>query len=164
MQDKIYFMKDHLTVKQKKVACLIQKDIAVMRFPFNELDNLSGLTNKDVLDTTKQLFKKGFIRKYGAILRHQKVGYEKNALVVWSVPAEQTENAGNMFASFPFISHCYERKPAFREKYNIFTMLHSKDEIILSLVKDMVTATDIYDYLILESIQEYKKTSPEYFK
>ena len=164
MQDKIYFMKDHLTVKQKKVACLIQKDIAVMRFPFNELDNLSGLTNKDVLDTTKQLFKKGFIRKYGAILRHQKAGYEKNALVVWSVPAEQTENAGNMFASFPFISHCYERKPAFREKYNIFTMLHSKDEIILSLVKDMVTATDIYDYLILESIQEYKKTSPEYFK
>ena len=80
------------------------------------------------------------------------------------MPAEQTENAGNMFASFPFISHCYERKPAFREKYNIFTMLHSKDEIILSLVKDMVTATDIYDYLILESILEYKKTSPEYFK
>jgi len=164
MQDKIYFMKDHLTVKQKKVACVIQKDIAVMRFPFNELGNLCGLTNKDVLDTTKQLFKKGFIRRYGAILRHQKAGYEKNALVVWSVPAEQTEKTGNMFASFPFISHCYERKPAFREKYNIFTMLHSKDEIILSLVKDMVTATNIHDYLILESIQEYKKTSPEYFK
>jgi hypothetical protein len=28
----------------------------------------------------------------------------------------------------------------------------------------MVTATDIHDYLILESIQEYKKTSPEYFR
>jgi siroheme decarboxylase len=164
MQDKICFMKDYLTVKQKKVACVIQKDIAVMRFPFNELSNLCGLTNEDVLDTTKQLLKKGFIRKYGAILRHQKAGYEKNALVVWSVPAEQTKKTGNMFASFPFISHCYERKPAFREKYNIFTMLHSKDEIILSLVKDMVTATDIHDYLILESIQEYKKTSPEYFK
>jgi len=157
-------MKDSLTVKQKKVACVIQKDIAVMRFPFNELGNLCGLTNEEVLDTIKQLFKKGFIRKYGAILRHQKAGYEKNALVVWSVPAEQTEKTGNMFASFPFISHCYERKPAFREKYNIFTMLHSKDEIILSLVKDMAAATNIHDYLILESIQEYKKTSPEYFK
>jgi DNA-binding Lrp family transcriptional regulator len=157
-------MKDSLTVKQKKVAFVIQKDIAVMRFPFNELGNLCGLTNEEVLDTIKQLFKKGFIRKYGAILRHQKAGYEKNALVVWSVPAEQTEKTGNMFASFPFISHCYERKPAFREKYNIFTMLHSKDEIILSLVKDMAAATNIHDYLILESIQEYKKTSPEYFK
>jgi siroheme decarboxylase len=153
-----------LTVKQIKVARAIQRDIAVIRFPFNEAGNLSGLTNEDVLDTTKQLLKKGFIRKYGAILHHQKAGYEKNALVVWSVPVEQTEKTGNMFASFPFISHCYERKPAFREKYNIFTMLHSKDEIIFSLVKDMVTATDIHDYLILESIQEYKKTSPEYFR
>ena len=164
MQDKIYFMKDHLTVKQKKVACVIQKDIVVMRFPFNELGNLCGLTNEDVLDTTKQLFKKGFIRKYGAILRHQKAGYEKNALVVWSVPADQIEKAGKIFASFLFVSHCYERKPAFREKYNIFTMLHSKDENILSLIKNMATATDIHDYLIFESIQEYKKISPEYFR
>jgi DNA-binding Lrp family transcriptional regulator len=164
MQDKIYFMKDHLTVKQKKVACVIQKDIAVMRFPFNELGNLYGLTNEDVLDTTKQLFKKGFIRKYGAILRHQKAGYEKNALVVWSVPADQIEKAGKIFASFLFVSHCYERNPAFRKKYNIFTMLHSKDKNILSMIKDMATATDINDYIILESIQEYKKISPEYFR
>ena len=163
MQDKIYFMKDHLTVKQKKVARMIQKDIAVIRFPFNELGHLCGLTNEDVLDTTKQLLKKGFIRKFGARLRHQKAGYGKNALVVWSVPAEQIEKAGKIFASFPFISHCYERKPAFREKYNIFTMLHSKDENLLSLIKDMAIATGINDYLILESIQEYKKTSPEYF-
>jgi DNA-binding Lrp family transcriptional regulator len=164
MQDKIYFMKDHLTVKQKKVACVIQKDIVVMRFPFNELGNLCGLTNEDVLDTTKQLFKKGFIRKYGAILRHQKAGYEKNALVVWSVPADQIEKAGKIFASFLFVSHCYERNPAFIKKYNIFTMLHSKDENILSLIKNMATATDINDYIILESIQEYKKISPEYFR
>ena len=164
MQDKIYFMKDHLTVKQKKVARAIQKDIAVIRFPFNELGNLYGLTNEDVLDTTKQLFKKGFIRKYGAILRHQKAGYEKNALVVWSVPADQIEKAGKIFASFLFVSHCYERNPAFIKKYNIFTMLHSKDENILSLIKNMATATDINDYIILESIQEYKKISPEYFR
>jgi DNA-binding Lrp family transcriptional regulator len=163
MQDKIYFMKDHLTVKQKKVARLIQQDIALVRSPFDETGNACGFTAKQVLDTTKELLKKGFIRKFGAILRHQKAGYGTNALVVWSVPAEQTEKTGNMFASFPFISHCYERKPAFREKYNIFTMLHSKNDNILSLIKDVAIVTGINDYLILESIQEYKKTSPEYF-
>jgi siroheme decarboxylase len=152
-----------LTVKQKKVARVIQKDISVIRFPFMETGNLCGLTHEDALYTIKQLFKKDFIRKFGAILRHQKSGYGKNALVVWSVPPEQTEKTGNIFASFPFISHCYERKPAFREKYNLFTMLHSKEENISSLVKDISIATDIHDYLILESIQEYKKTSPEYF-
>ena len=161
-QDKISFMKD-LTEKQKIVAYAIQKDITVIRFPFDETGNLCGLTSKDVLYTIKQLLNKGLMRKFGAILRHQKSGYEKNALVVWSVPSEQTEKTGNMFASFPFISHCYERKPAFREKYNLFTMLHSKEKKISSLVKEISVATDIHDYLILESIQEYKKTSPEYF-
>ena len=155
-------MKD-LTVKQKIVARTIQKDIAVIRFPFNETDNFCGLTNEDVLYTIKQLLNKGLMRKFGAVLRHQKAGYGKNALVVWSVPVEQIKKTGKIFASFLFVSHCYERNPAFRKKYNIFTMLHSKDKNILSLIKDMVTATGINDYLILESIQEYKKISPEYF-
>ena len=153
-----------LTVKEKKIACVIQKDIAVTKFPFIPLGNLCGLTSGGVLDTIKQLLKKGFIRRYGAILRHQKAGYGKNALIAWSVPAEQTEKTGNIFASFPFISHCYERKPAFKEKYNFFTMLHARNEDILSKIKDVAMATSIKDFLILESVQEYKKTSPEYFE
>ena len=73
-----------------------------MKFPFNEIGNLCGLTEEEVLNTINQLFKKGFIRRYGAILRHQKAGYEKNALVLWSVPAEQTEKAGKHFRFISF--------------------------------------------------------------
>ncbi|MCX5850408.1 MAG: Lrp/AsnC family transcriptional regulator [Deltaproteobacteria bacterium] len=153
-----------LTKKQNEVAFLIQKNIEVVNSPFEKTGKLCGLTGKEVLEITKELFKKGFIRKFGAVLSHQKTGYKKNALVVWSVPAKQTEKAGEIFASFPNISHCYERKPAFRNKYNIFTMLHSNDENILSLIKDMAIAASLNDYMILESVQEFKKTSPEYFK
>jgi hypothetical protein len=42
-------------------------------------------------------------------------------------------------------------------------MLHSKDKNILAMIEEMAIATGINDYIILESIQEYKKTSPEYF-
>jgi siroheme decarboxylase len=155
---------ESLTSKQNKVARLIQKDLAVTKFPFEETGNLCGLTGAEVLDTIRQLTEKGYIRKFGAILRHQKAGYKKNALVVWAAPVGQKQKAGEIFASFPFISHCYERKPAFKKKYNIFTMLHSNDENISSLINEAATAAGIHDYLILESVQEYKKTSPEYFK
>jgi DNA-binding Lrp family transcriptional regulator len=155
---------ESLTSRQKKVARLIQKDIAVTKFPFEETGNLCGLTGDEVLDTISELLGKGFIRKFGAILRHQRAGYKKNALVVWSAPVGQIQKAGEIFASFSFISHCYERKPAFKKKYNIFTMLHSNDENISSLIHEAAAATGIHDYLILESVQEYKKTSPEYFK
>lgn len=80
------------------------------------------------------------------------------------MPEGQTLKTGNIFASFPFVSHCYERKPAFRNKYNIFTMLHSNNENIFSLINEAATAAGISDYLILESVKEYKKTSSEYFK
>jgi len=161
-QDKICYM-EKLNNKEKKVARFIQGDIPLVSSPFDEIGTCCGLTADEIVNISQSFLEKGIMRKFGAILRHQKAGYEKNALVVWSVPAEQTEKTGNMFASFPFISHCYERKPAFREKYNIFTMLHSQNENILSTIKDMAIDTGINDYLVLESIQEYKKTSPEYF-
>lgn len=162
-RDKIYKM-EFLSIKQKKIANLIQKDIAVQEFPFRKIGKLCSLTEEEVLNITKELCRKGFIRKFGAILRHQKAGYKDNALVVWSVPDQQTEQAGNIFASFPFVSHCYQREPVFMGKYNIFTMIHAGGRSVSSLIKEMVTGTGIKDYLILKSIKEYKKTSPEYFR
>ena len=152
-----------LTVKQNKVARLIQEDIKVVSSPFTEIGNACSLTAGEVLDTTKELLEKGFIRKFCAILRHQQAGYKNNALVVWSVPADQVEKVGKVLSASSSVSHCYQRNPAFQGKYNVFTMLHSQDEKISSLVKDIATAVGIHDYLILESIQEYKKKSPEYF-
>jgi DNA-binding Lrp family transcriptional regulator len=155
---------EHLKIKQKKIARLIQKDIAVQKFPFKKIGRFCALTDTEVLKIIKELFDKGFIRKFGAILKHQKAGYTENALVVWEVPSTLAEKTGSLFASFPFISHCYQREPAFLGKYNIFTMIHSGGRPISSLIKDMVNATGIKDYLILKSVKEYKKTSPEYFR
>ncbi|KQC06842.1 MAG: hypothetical protein APR62_07445 [Smithella sp. SDB] len=153
-----------MTEKQNKVARLIQKDLAVAKSPFDKIGESCGLTGREVLKIIKELSEKKIIRRFGAILRHQKAGYTKNVLVVWSVPAKQVEQSGKILSSYSFVSHCYERNPALKKKYNLFTMLHfKKDENILQLIRDMVKATGIDDYLILESIQEYKKKSPEYF-
>jgi DNA-binding Lrp family transcriptional regulator len=154
---------EKLTEKQNKVARLIQEDIKVVSSPFAEIGNACGLTAGEVLKTTKELLEKGFIRKFCAILRHQQAGYKNNAMVVWSVPADQVEKTGQMLSASRSVSHCYQRNPAFQGKYNIFTMLHSQDEKIPLLIKDIATSVGIHDYLILESIQEYKKKSPEYF-
>jgi hypothetical protein len=42
-------------------------------------------------------------------------------------------------------------------------MVHGKDETISSLITAMSRKIDCDDFLVLESLQEYKKTSPEYF-
>ena len=152
-----------LTKEEKDIARLIQNDLAARKYFFNEAGGMLGLSGKDVLQKVKELLESGHIRKFGAILRHQKAGFDQNALVVWSVPAGREETIGKILAQFSFISHCYQREPAFMTKYNVFTMLHASDKSISALIDEIVRATGISDYLILKSVKEYKKTSPEYF-
>jgi len=152
-----------LTNTEMEVARLIQKDIELIKCPFENIAWELSMTQFQLIQVIKKFSSKGFIRKFGAILRHQKIGYKKNALIVWSVPSERTDKIGEVFSSFPFVSHCYERKPPFKNKYNLFTMIHSQNNDIMSLSGTMSASIGINDFLILQSMQEYKKTSPEYF-
>ncbi len=149
--------------KEIQLAQLIQKDIDAVSRPFENIAQKLKISQADVIQSIKNLSRDGLIRKFGAILRHNKAGYKTNALIVWSVPAKQVEKVGTFFSSSPFVSHCYERKPSFRNKYNLFTMIHSQNEDIDSLVRELSASSKINDFLILKSIEEYKKTSPEYF-
>jgi len=147
---------------EKKIARAIA-DIPLVPSPFAEIAASCGLTGAEILQTSRELLQKGIMRRFGAVLHHSKAGFTKNALVVWSVQPSQTEKAGKIFASFSFISHCYERKPAFQNKYNLFTMLHTKDDNIAVIIDFLAEAINNRNFLILESLEEYKKTSPEYF-
>jgi DNA-binding Lrp family transcriptional regulator len=153
----------NLTSTEKTVAKLIQTDIPLALRPFQKLADLCDLREDEVLDIIKNFLQDKVIRKFGAILRHQKVGFTINALVIWSVPQIHVEEAGRKLAAYNFITHCYERMPAFQNKYNLFTMLHAREKDIDSQVEEIAVSLSIKDYLILESIQEYKKNSPEYF-
>ena len=151
------------SIQETKAAQILQKDIPLVAKPFTAVARACGLKPDEFMVWLKQLSHRGIIRKVGAILRHQKAGYSKNALIMWAVPHNAVDAAGKQFASFPFISHCYERNPAFQNRYNLFTMLHAQDEKLAVLVQQLSQAVNCDDFLILESRHEYKKTSPEYF-
>jgi siroheme decarboxylase len=152
-----------LSINQSKAAHILQSDIPLDAKPFTAIADICGMSTNDLIFWIKELSHQGMIRKFGAILRHQNAGYQKNALAIWSVPPDVLEKAGYIFAELPYISHCYERKPAFQDKYNLFTMLHTQKNNISPMVNFMSRLISCDDFLILESVQEYKKTSPEYF-
>jgi len=151
------------SIQQLKALRILQSDIPLTVRPFTAIADACGLSGNDLPGWIKELSERGIVRKFGAILRHQNAGYRKNALVMWAVPADALENAGLAVAALSYISHCYERKPAFQNKYNLFTMLHAQNDDISPLVNTMSRLISSDDFLLLESLQEYKKTSPEYF-
>ena len=92
----------------------LQGDLPVEKRPFRAVASRAGVNEEAVLDAIGQLAQQGVIRKFGAILRHQRAGITRNAMVIWAVPPDRTEEAGSVFASFREITHCYERRPPFR--------------------------------------------------
>ncbi len=123
----------------------------------------AGMSEEAVLDTIGTLVQRGVIRKFGAILRHQRAGITRNAMVIWAVPPDRTEETGAVFASFREITHCYERRPPFEGRYNLFTMIHAGEGRLESVIAKISSRSGICDYQVLESLEEFKKSSMEYF-
>jgi DNA-binding Lrp family transcriptional regulator len=151
------------TVKEVHVARRLQGDIPLAEHPFLSIAEEVGLTEREVLSIVKRLIAREYIRKFGAIIRHQMAGYRDNAMVVWAAPQEQCDAIGRRLASFPEITHCYERTPAFEGRYTLFTMIHFRPGTEKELLKTMADATALYDFKILRSLEEFKKNSMEYF-
>jgi len=152
-----------LSPREAEVARLIQGDIPLTGRPFQRIAETIGLTESEILSLAGGLRKRGIIRKFVAIVRHQKVGYTHNVMVIWAVPPAQAEAAGKAFSAFEEVTHCYERTPPFAGRYNLFTMVHFKREADEVLLGEMAAAAGVSDFRVLRSVEEFKKNSMEYF-
>ena len=161
-----------VTDMEKRIAQEIQGDIPLDKRPYDIIGKRIGIKESDVIDVLKRLQEEGIMRRFGAVLRHREAGFRDNAMVVWAVPEEKCEEAGSLLASYREITHCYERTPALDGVYNLFTMVHlaggdpeetSGKDRIDEFVAGVSSAIGIGKYKILRSLEEFKKSSMEYF-
>ncbi|MFH2012275.1 MAG: siroheme decarboxylase subunit beta [Pseudomonadota bacterium] len=153
-----------LTNLDKKIIREIQKDLPITTNPYLNIAEKLGISEENLLKKIQEFIDKGYIRRFGATLRHRKVGINANAMAVWSVPDKDVEKVGKRMASFKEVTHCYERYTIPEWNGNLFTMIHAKTkEECLKIVKKISEETGIKDYELLFSTEEFKKTSMEYF-
>ncbi|HDL08527.1 MAG TPA: Lrp/AsnC family transcriptional regulator, partial [Desulfobacteraceae bacterium] len=117
-----------LTELEKKIISLIQGDIPVTKRPYLELANRLMISENQLLQKLKDLCNRGIIRRFGATIRHQKSGFEANAMVAWRVAEDRVDEVGKKLASYRQVTHCYRRNPSDNWPYNIYTMIHAKNE------------------------------------
>jgi DNA-binding Lrp family transcriptional regulator len=154
-----------LSESEKKVIAFIQRDIPVVERPFLALAEQTDMTETEFLSVLNDLCQRGVIRRLGATLRHQKSGFEANAMTAWRVAENRIEEVGQKMASYREISHCYRRNPAPGWPYNLYTMIHARDEAsCIEIARKISVETDVGDYELLFSRKEMKKTSMEYFR
>jgi DNA-binding Lrp family transcriptional regulator len=158
-------MSQDLSEFEQRVILALQRDLDILARPFLELAQQLGVSEEEFLAAVRELVAKGYIRRFGATLRHQLSGYGANALVTWAVPAEDLRRVGQLLSRHHAVTHCYHREPAPGWPYNLYTMLHGKNpgEIEL-LAAGLASEVGIQDYEILFSDTELKKTTMRYFQ
>ena len=153
-----------LTELEKKIISAIQGDLPVAPRPYQAIADSAGATESEVIASLRRFCETGIIRRFGATLRHQKSGYEANAMGAWVVPEERVESVGRIMAGFSAVSHCYRRDPAKDWPYNVYTMIHARDEASCrEIARQISEQTGIQTYDLLFSVRELKKTTMNYF-
>lgn len=149
---------------ERKIIAIVQGDMPVEKNPYRVIAEQVGTDEETVLSVLRNLNDRGIIRRFGATLRHQKTGYNANAMVAWQVDEGRVEEVGKLMASFAAVSHCYRRNPANHWPYNLYTMVHAMDEASCrSIAASISEKTAVDTYAILFSRKELKKTSMQYF-
>jgi DNA-binding Lrp family transcriptional regulator len=153
-----------LTELEKKIIASIQEDMAVTARPYLKIAQNLGISEAELLENIEALCERGVIRRFGATVRHQRTGFNANAMVAWKVEEGRIEDVGRKMASFQQVSHCYRRNPAGSWPYNLYTMVHANDEqACRDIARTISQATSVKDYALLFSREELKKTSMVYF-
>lgn len=150
---------------EKKILQIVQGDLPDSLRPYADIGEQCGVSEEYVVNFLSRLKESGIIRRFGATLRHQRAGWNHNAMVAWIATEEEAEKYGPIAATHPGISHAYYRpSPGPQWAYTLYTMTHGRTrEECLKVVEELKDLWPLRQYAILESIRELKKTSMVYF-
>jgi len=153
----------HLSPTDRTLITELQKDIPLISRPFDTLANRLGMEINSLLEQCRCLITRGIIRRYGASISHQSIGYIANGMACWKVTSDKVEELGKRLAGIRAVGHCYERKTNIVWPYNLFSMIHgqTRDECE-AIVEQVSREIGHNEYVMLFSNTEYKKLRVKY--
>jgi DNA-binding Lrp family transcriptional regulator len=153
-----------LTGQEQELVRMLQDDIPITSAPFAEIGAAVGMSEDEVVAKVREWLADGTIRRFGAMVRHQRLGYKANAMSAWDVPDDRAEDVGSVLADAAQVSHCYQRPRAEGWNYNLFAMIHAATpEECHEVAAVLAGKIGVEDYELLFSTREFKKISMTYF-
>jgi siroheme decarboxylase len=155
------------TQEDRRYIVILQRDLPLVQAPFDAWAAEAGVDPEALLEEARVFVRRGYMRRFAAVLNHRRAGFGANGMAVWRVPEERLEEVGPQMAAFKAVSHCY-RRPVYPDwPYSIFTMVHARsreacEETIAAIaVETGFTAPD--ERAVLYSTLEYKKIRLVYY-
>lgn len=154
----------NVTARDIDVIRAVQGDLALEPSPFRRPARDLGVSVPALLEELTDLQRRGFLRRFAAILRHRKAGFGANGMAVWDVPEADILDTGAAMAGYTTISHCYQRPKYDDWRYNLFTMIHARKKgEVEEFVAQLATRHNLPEHAVLYSTTEFKKVRLAYF-
>lgn len=155
-----------LSSRDMELIQVVQYGFPMHRHPYAEIGKRINMDESEVITRLQKLQDAGVIKRLGVVVRHRKLGYRANAMVVWDIPDEQVTEAGNNLSQFEFVTLCYRRPRQLPQwSYNLFSMIHGsdRDEVTKNIEKlaEQCNLQDI-NYEILFSKRCFKQRGAIY--
>lgn len=117
-----------LSSREKDLVAATAGGLPLVPAPYEFVARKLGATEGDVIALLDKMLADGRIRRLGAVIRHRRLGYEANAMVVWDVPDSLVGEVGRRLASDTAVTLCYRRARSLPEwPYNLYCMLHGRE-------------------------------------
>lgn len=150
---------------EKKILAVAQSNLPESLTPYLDIANACDCTEGQVLDLLRKLKLAGTIRRFGASLKHQKAGWDANAMIAWQADREEADIWAPRVVRHPQISHAYFRPSDKADwPYTLYTMVHARNfEGCREVIHYLQNTWPFQKYIILQSLRELKKISMNYF-
>ncbi len=153
----------HASEQDRRIFRALQTPLPLVARPFDEVARSCGCSTDELLRFARSHLG-GAIRRYVGTLRHRKAGVRANGMAVWQVEGGDVERVGRRLAAAPEVSHCYARNSIAGFPYTVYSMLHAPTrEACLSIAAGLSEQIAVSDYVVLFSVEEYKKVRLRYF-
>jgi DNA-binding Lrp family transcriptional regulator len=114
--------------EDRQLLAMIEDGLPLVSTPYAHVARQMGLDESEVIERLARLIDGLVISRFGLVVRHRKMGYTANAMAVWDIGNDDVDALGDLLASRPFVTLCYQR---FRARpgwpYNLFCMIHGNE-------------------------------------
>lgn len=145
---------------------VIGQGLPMVSHPYEVIARQLGCSQSRVIEVLQRMIQRGDIKRYGVVVRHRKLGYRANGMVVWNIPDDRMTELGHCISQYDFVTLCYQRPRRLPEwPYNLFSMVHGRDHdevrAQVQLIIEQCGLSDI-EHQILFSNRCFKQRGAHY--
>jgi len=151
---------------EKALIEKISTGLPLVQHPYATIAAELGCSETAVIDGIKRIMARGDLKRFGVVVRHRKLGYRANGMVVWDIPDTRVTEVGHCIGQYSFVTLCYQRPRRQPEwNYNLFSMIHGQDrDAVIAQVELIVEQCGLHDikHEILFSQRCFKQRGASY--